>query len=370
MVAPCVERLELSIQRAGSGLERAMLNAELACYFARIGKFDAAEKIRHSLRQEFGDGRDGRVTIMLMCLEGLLIFFRDLGEGSLDRLRRAFFLSQAMGFVDLKALTSAWLSHVYFNRNSLVQAAESVHIAINSVSANDIAALCRASVVLCDMFGFASRMGAAREWYGLARNLAVEYGDQATIGALTYNQAALHVHALRLLEVEGDIGRRDLEFADAEVRSAINYQHLSGTTSLDHLLGSASIGLLMLKGSFSVARAEIENLLRPGVVPEGYVFAATLHADLVLCCAKMRDTIAADAAMAGLAAFDKENIPLDDKLIILHALHRCAADVDVHKSGWDLADRQDVLRMNKDSALRIFESIADLEVIPDRLLVG
>lgn len=365
MVAPCVERLELSIQTAGTDIERAMLSAELGCYLARIGSSESAEKIRLTLRQEFGDGRDGRVTIMLMLLEGLIVFFRDLGEESLDRVRRALFLSHAMGFIDLKALTAAWLSHIQFNRNSLKHAAESVHVAIESVSANESAALCRASLVLGDMFGFAARMDAARRWYGLARNLAVEYGDQASIGALTYNRAALHVHALRLVELEGLIEGRDLDFADAEVRSAINYQRLSGTTSLDHLLESARTGLLMLKGQFTEARYEIEVLLNSGAIPENYYFAATLHADLILCFAKAGNLNGAAAAIEKLANFDQNHIPLDDKLLILHALHRC--EIDVHRIGWELVDRQALLQLHKESAARLFASIADLDNIPDRL---
>ena len=63
MVAPCVERLELSIQTAGTDIERAMLSAELGCYLARIGSSESAEKIRLTLRQEFGDGRDGGLVV-------------------------------------------------------------------------------------------------------------------------------------------------------------------------------------------------------------------------------------------------------------------------------------------------------------------
>ncbi|MFO1286748.1 MAG: hypothetical protein U1F49_09575 [Rubrivivax sp.] len=87
--SPYIDRLKQAIADARDPSIRAMLRAELAGSVARLGEFSTAEAEIADLRSEFGDGRSGRVSIMIMCAEAQLIYYKDLGEQARDRMMRA-----------------------------------------------------------------------------------------------------------------------------------------------------------------------------------------------------------------------------------------------------------------------------------------
>ncbi len=238
-----------------------MLTAELACYWARVGEFDEAERLRKELRSTFGDGRDVRVSILIMCIEGLLLYFRDLSPGALDRLARASLLSVAAGHKSLIALTSSWLAHIHFNSNRYVEMSDAIGVCLNSLEKSNLPAVCRVAMLLGDAHLYSGNAAVAQLWYDRARNAALELGDQAFVGALTYNRSALRVFVARVASAAATQSEDHSRLLAGEVQSAINYQAVAQLRSLDHLLAASRVGVLILQRNFSLARPVIEALL-------------------------------------------------------------------------------------------------------------
>lgn len=285
--SPYENRLLEAIGRASGPSDRAVLLAELAGYAARVGRFDEAEAILRDVRREFGDGQSGRVTVMLMWAEGLLAYFRDLDPRAHDRLTRAQFLSTAARSASLSALTSAWLAHIDFNLHRHDQMGRAIRICVDTLSASDLQAQCRLALTLGDAFTVVDDADAARGWYAEAHGLAVDLGDHAAVGALTYNQAALAAFAGRLASVYLPIDGARLDRVAAVVRSAANYQGLAQLRSLQHLLDDAQAAVLILQGKFNDAAQLVERVIRAGapVSPSGH--KVTALCDVALCYAKL-----------------------------------------------------------------------------------
>jgi hypothetical protein len=261
MVAPAVSRLSTAISSSPDELRRAELTAELACYLARTGDLDRAAALTDQLRATYGNGRFARISIWIMLIEALRHFFGNQSAQALDRLRRASLLSGAISDRELVALTEAWMAHLWFNRGNYDNLGVALKKAFLHLSPENIAAKCRLSIILADSFLLLGDQASSRFWYAEARNCASSYGDQAAIGAVTYNRAALQVHALLVARAreQNVVLRPDLVLS--EVDSAINYQRIAGLASLDHLLFFARIGALISVERFSEARDLAQRLL-------------------------------------------------------------------------------------------------------------
>ena len=320
MTAPLVVRLESELLTTIDSVDRALLSVKIACYHARTGEFESAESRRVALRKEFGTGQNARVSIMLMCLEGLLLYFKDLDPAARDRVLRANVLSIACGERSLIALTSAWLSHIDFNQGRYESMARALYKCFESIDADDGTASSRASLVLGDAFTFTSDIDHAKAWYEHARVTANRMGDQATVGALTYNRAALHIASARIRRLTTPLDSAEVRFISAEVRSAINYQYVARLISLDHLLRSSSIGVLMLEDQFEQACVAIDQLVSLSEVPKGSAELALLYADQAHCLARLGRVSEATAAAQAATAIATDGFDADDRAVICGAL--------------------------------------------------
>jgi hypothetical protein len=287
LTAPYVSRLLADIDTARDAASSAMLTAELAAYWARVGEFDEAERLRTELRGTFGDGRDVRVSILIMCVEGLLLYFRELSPGALDRLARARLLSVASGHRSLTALTSAWLAHIHFNNCRYVEMSDAIGVCLKSLDMTNLPALCRVSMLLGDAHLYSGSAAVAQRWYDQARAAAIELGDQAFVGALTYNRSALRVFFTRIESVVAVQSNDLIRLLSGEVQSAINYQAVAQLRSLDHLLATSRVGVLMLQKNALIAKQEIDALLASNEIKPLSSQASILSADLALCLAQL-----------------------------------------------------------------------------------
>jgi len=278
--AQLVIRLSEQIALSTHPEERAVHQTVLASYFARVGQFEEAEALRVELRRDFGDGRSLRVAVRLMCLEALLLYFRDLNPMSRDRLARASVLAKGSRDPSLVALTSSWLAHVDFNLNKFESMADALIECASAAGPDDAEADCRAAVVLGDACMYVGERNRARRWYERARQSAIKIGDQASIGALTYNPAALHVASLRLRSLQEDVPAQELTLAATEVQSAINYQIAAGLSSLDHLLHTAKVGILVLERRFAEVAKLGREILKEERIPSASAQEYLLRADV------------------------------------------------------------------------------------------
>jgi hypothetical protein len=313
-----------SIEKCLDKEQRHVFLAELACYKARIGDFDEAEKFRIELRREFDDGRSLRVSILIMCVEALMLYYRELSVDARDRMARANLLSTAAREHRLTAFTSSWLAHIDFNLNRFDAMAKELDAVFQTIHADDGTAECRVALVLGDAFLIVGNSIASQGWYECARRAAIRTGDQAAVGAITYNRAALRVAATRLASID-DLANDDaIAMARAEVQTAINYQAVAQLRSLDHLLQTASAGVLILQERYAEAEVAIGNLLRTGDVPMGTGQWLLLDADRNLALSQIGRLAEATDGILQTPESSILTRTADDRALIFASLARAA----------------------------------------------
>lgn len=362
MTSPLVQRLLECVQQAQDPAVKACYMAELACYWARIGEFDKAEELRSELRQGFGDGRNIRVSILIMCLEALLAYFRELSPSARDRMSRAALLSMAAQDPSLISLTSAWMAHIDFNLNKFDSMASAIKSCLSKMSSNDESVDCRISLVLGDAFLFSGLISSSNMWYQRARAAAAKIGDQAAIGALTYNRAALHVAAARLKHITDPLPSSDITLVQVEVQSAINYQAIAQLRSLDHLLQSAHVGAMILLSQWTEALPVIAKVLESSEIPENAAQRTLLEVDLALSLASLGNTSRAVQIVTSLQDSVIDTFSADDRALIWHSVLRTSEvcgfsnELSYYKSKIDFALREhNEIIQNLRTLLRPFE---------------
>lgn len=322
MTSPLLTRLRSEREVATDPAERALLSARMACYLARVGEFAEAEQLRLELRCQYGKGEHVQISILIMCIEGLLRYYRNLEPSARDWMLRANLISVACREAQLVALTSAWMAHIDFNKGRYASMAQAVSASLAHMSADDGTAECRLALVLGDAHLFTGQDQNSRDWYEGARLVANRLGDHAAIGALTYNRAALKVANARLAEFQPDARGLDLSKISAEVRSATNYQAVAQLRSLEHLLDSAAIGLHVLGGRYDEASSAILGLLASEEVPTGSAELALLYADNAHCLAQLGQRELATRMAEAAVGIDSAQMDPDDRAIIFGQLSR------------------------------------------------
>lgn len=365
MASPLEGRLTAKIAETSDESQRGIYLAELACYYARTGDFDRAETHRIDLRRVFGDGRDLRVSVLIMTLEALLLYFKELSPAARDRLLRAKLLCAAGKEMRLLALTSAWLAHIDFNLDRFDAMAESIASSLNSLDADDGTAECRLSLVLGDAFMYCGHEAVARHWYERAHISATRLGDQAAIGAMTYNRAALRVANLRIAQLSAPDQVIDYSLAKAELKSATNYQAVAGLRSLDHLLKAAQVGVFMLEHNFAKASTVIDSVLGSGEVPDHSGAFLTLRADRLTCFVNLKDLPAARKCVAEFTESKLKSLNPDDRAHCLAALEEAAVVLERNEDAQTYRlEKQAALAELSEHKRRLLASISDYSSAP------
>lgn len=246
-------RLEGALALETDPIQHAEIVARLACAYARVGRFAEAQSAVGNVRKTFGDGRSGRVTIMIMLAEATILFYQDLSPAALDRITRAQFLAKAIRAPSLIALTSAWKAQIEFERSQFDRMIHSLKLAMSSATDGDHDANARVAIILCNSYLLCGDRRSAQHWFLRARESALADGDQASIEALLYNRAAFGLAALRADRCLGRGIEADLRGIRLEIESAKNLQDLTGVASLTNHIRLWDARLLTLEGSFAAA---------------------------------------------------------------------------------------------------------------------
>ena len=335
MTSPLVARMLANINSCADEERRAVQVAELACYWARTGDFEQAEKLRMDLRRAFGDGRSAPVSILVMCLESLLLYFKELSPKARDWMLRANLLSKTFQEHRLNALTSAWMAHIDFNENRYEAMAANLLTCARHLASDDGGAEGRASLVLGDAFLFAGDTSSSKLWYANAQRCATKFGDHAGIGAMTYNRAALRVSTARFRNLRHAVDKGEASLINSEVNSAINYQAAAELKSLDHLLGAAKAGALMLQQNFDEAKIEIERQLNSASLSPESSQERLLRVDLAYINARSGITDGLEAVVKR-AQEDASQLEADDRALLLSSAGAIAGMLGDHKRQADL----------------------------------
>ncbi len=303
---------------------KAILLAELGCYWARVGEFAEAERIRNELRRDFGNGRSPRVSILIMVLEGLQLYYKDLSPNARDRMLRASLLSKSFRARDLIARTSAWMAHIELNGARFDSMVSELRMSMDAMTAGDDTTECRVALVLGDACLIAGMSGQSQAWYERARRAANRLGDHAAVGAMTYNRAALRVARCRYERLRAADFRVDLPLLRLDVESAINYQSVARLRSLDHLLTTTKVGLLMIQEDSKSALPLIESLLASDDVAQRSTQRWLLMSDHALTLAALGRQNEAESQLNAVLVDLPEFLPTDDLCLILRSLRDAA----------------------------------------------
>lgn len=330
--SPLVTRLLAELAATSDVRRKALLMAELGRYRARIGEFDEAERIRVDLRRGFGDGRDIRVSVLIMVIEALQLYYRDLSPGARNWMARACLLSNASGDKWLIALTAAWMAHIEFNQNRFDEMVVQLATSRAALGPDCDEAECRAAIVLGDVFLFVGHLESSQNWYDVAHRAAVKLGDRAAIGAMTYNRAALRVARARFETSSNPGCALDLSMLRLDVDSAINYQSVAKLRSLDHLLTTTKIGSQILRAQFSEAAEAIATTLSSGSVADGSALHTLLKADYALCQVKLGRAEGVASYFESPFISNVLDLDADDRTVALASLHEAARELNLDTS--------------------------------------
>jgi len=261
-MTPLLTRIDQELSVCTDPLREAELLAERACYLARIGDFAEATSIVASLRRVYGDGRNARIAVWLMLAEGIILFFQSLDVRSRDRILRAYAICAVLPIVDLKLLTASWLAHLEFNRMDFRAMKNMIQICLTDGLQEASAWRVRIRIILADALMYARREVDARFWYEKARQDAIALGDDATLGALIYNRAALALGNLKIDSIESEIDPERARLLAKEVASASAYWKGAGQRALGQLLMWCEARILLVERRFSDAVLILKYLVK------------------------------------------------------------------------------------------------------------
>jgi hypothetical protein len=313
-------RIDLALKTERDSVRRAELFARRAGYLARIGKFEESKQIIVKLRETFGDGRSGRATVWIMIAEALISLFERLSPDSLDRISRAQLLARAMEDKELFSIASAWKAHYEFETSDFSAMLASVRLARDNAEEQNLDALTRLSMVLCNAFLICGDKANAVRWFGVCRNHATIAGDQASTEALLYNRAAFSVARLRTLGcLEREIGS-DLAFARRDVSNALNFQALTQVAALTNFVHLSDARLLILERKHDEAIEKL-NAVRTMGPFACYNFSESLVELEVAYCHFMEDRHEmAHASLRDLVMDDFSHLDVDERLVAARML--------------------------------------------------
>ena len=257
-------RIEEQLATTSEPWKRAVLVARRGCYWSRVGRFDEARRTVLELRASFGQGQDGRVTVWIMLLEGLIHLYESIGSGARDRFNRAQFLSIATQDSELISITSAWKAHFEFETSDFVAMVASLQLALEHLTADRHDACSRVAMVIADVLFVCGDRSTAQTWFMLSRDHALAAGDQATIDALLYNRAAFGLAWLRAHRCFGPLDQGLVSAVSMEISSAINFQALTRVEALQNFVYLCEARVLALANDFQGASAALERIRNQG----------------------------------------------------------------------------------------------------------
>jgi len=321
-MTPLLTRIDQELSTCTDPLRRAELLADRACYLARTGDFEGANAIASSLRRDYGDGRNARISVWIMLVEGLVLFFEALSSSARDRIFRANVLSKAMQLPRLAALTGVWLAHIEFDRSAYDSMARALSDSIKSADGHCHDVQSRAGLVLGDAYLYLGDRDLSQVWYEHARRHATEIGDRAAIGALMYNRAAFGLASIRIgHHVHNQIADEQyLKFIEMELESAWSFQVGTRVTSLAHLIDLCRARIAIVQRRFVAAVNILERLHMDLHRWEDRPNRPSVLVDLVWCLLMVGRRDDAIGLHAELASYNYKLLDIDDQVVFMSTL--------------------------------------------------
>lgn len=322
-MSPYVQDLQRQASIAAEPHERARIEVVIGCYWARVGEFTEAKRIREKVRAEFGSGEYPAVTITLMMLDALLSFFRDQSKNCLSRAKAAFLLASSLRLRREQSFCGAWVAHFEFNQCNWKSTADSLEIALAAADDGDVSSLARICQVVSDVHLHCQNENLAKAWKTRAHALLTGLGDHAAIEAMLWNWAALRMHNARLADLAGCLDSSLLITIGGELASAANYQRIARLSSLDYLLSVGVASHAMMARDYGKAASALDAVVAGKQIPIESNAHAQVFADLALCRVQQGDLLTAELhAAAAESALERQNLAADDVAIAAGSLEQ------------------------------------------------
>jgi hypothetical protein len=243
-----VERLRSKIDSSPNEIEAACNRAELGCYLARIGKIHDALVIVTDLRNSGGIVASPSVAAQVFLLEGLIRFFGNSQQSPRERIARALALSQAIDDQNMISRASAWKSHLDFLDGDFRNMRDSIDLSLARATGDTIESVARCCITIGCGHTLTGRDDLARRFFGVARDIAVSIGDEASIGAIIFNRAVHRIsrERYRLRDNAFEILKDDL--IDLEYSSSENFDIFTKNSALSSVSAIWRARLLILRG--------------------------------------------------------------------------------------------------------------------------
>ena len=248
-----LQRLRQELASTSDPAFRAQVAARIAGVHARLGHFDEARVAINAIKEQFGRGESGRVTVWKMLAEGLVFHYENLSPAALERIGGALVLGRAMQYSTVIALAAAWKAHIEFERSDFAKMAESLNVALEHVGPTDHDANTRISMVMANAFMTCGDRSQMQTWFMRGREFALKNVDRASVEALQYNKAAFATAWARVSSCIASVDANELALLRGEVNSARNLQDITKITALSEHIRLVHARLLILESKYDLA---------------------------------------------------------------------------------------------------------------------
>lgn len=325
--------------------EAQRLQAELAAYLARMGRFDAARQTLQAIPAERGWSAP-LLACRVFLAQGLIALADEFGPDAQDRLRRAHAVAQLYGLAAPAATAAAWLGHTMFNLGHYEEMRQWHQACLAAGDDAEPTARTRVLLTTANAWRYAGDFAASDRLYASAHDEAVRQGDEAFIAAGLYNRAAYGIARLRLEAVDAPApDPQRLTQAELEIASAVHYAQGTGHAAADALQALWRARLAMLQGRAAQALPVLQHSLDHLAEARHERLRLSLQADRLAC-------LAATGSAAAAAGEDRPDpqdaaiLEADDRVVYLWQLERLC-----HPTGEDAASIRD-LRQRAQAAHR------------------
>ena len=307
MASRLLTRLDEAIARERRPLEQLLLGAERVGLRARAGRLLDARRAMVPLRARHATHPQPASAAALGMADALIDYHDDLDSQARVKLQSAYASSVEAGRASLQALCAAWLAHLDYVRNDLPGMVDHAALALRLAAPEHHAARSRASLVIANSYHHAGHFDRARPWYERARRHAHAEGDEATLGAVLHNMAALRVYLAREQAVK-PAGRSLVDEAAqalAVTESSAHFDAGIGTHVLPVLQPILRAQVLSIQGRHAQAMAHYEVYLRDALAQGLSRIECSLRADMAWCRLKLsQPLLAREQAAAAEAAIE------------------------------------------------------------------
>lgn len=302
---------------------RALAQIDLGICLAQLGRVDEAMRLLDDLRliTQPKDGECPDVMVGMLILEGVIGYYHKTDRLSIDRMRRAQALAQALGLKVQSAQSNVWLmffSYIFDDFSLLNISSRVVFANFHEINKSLQA---RACLVVADAAQLTGLQEESTRWYAYARHFARDVHDHAVMVAIENNRLSMGQARLRierLLGIASESVSKDRNWA-AEVESVRLLHYGLGSSALEELSLWCQAQLHQANGRFQDARALVLEIKRRGAAPICGTTEALLDLEALWCTVRAGEVVEiTTGTMLSLDAI--ESLSMNDQLVAAYYL--------------------------------------------------